>query len=431
VEVRHASILPGYGVGVSVDRLTQAHRLDAADPLAGFRDEFVIGEPDLVYLDGNSLGRLPRVTRDRLRAAVDEEWGVGLVRGWDRWIGLAREVGDVLATGVLAADPGEVLLADSTSVNLYKLAVAACDARPGRRVIVTDDDNFPTDRYVLEGVAAARGMTLRVIPSDLDAGVSPATLRESLDDDVALVSLSHVAYRSGAIADLEGITRAVHAAGALVLWDLCHSAGAVPVPLRSAGVDLAVGCTYKHLNAGPGAPAFLYVRAELQAELRQPIWGWFGQRDQFAMGPAYDPAPSADRFLVGTPPVLGGYAALCGATLTASAGIDRIFAKSTALGDFAIELFDEWLAPHGFALASPRSGRGAHVTLQHPGAWQISQALREASVIPDYRTPDRLRLGLAPLYTRFLDVYEGLDRLRTIMEAESWLRFSANRSRVT
>jgi kynureninase len=173
------------------------------------------------------------------------------------------------------------------------------------------------------------------------------------------------------------------------------------------------------------------VRAELQAELRQPIWGWFGQRDQFAMGPAYDPAPSADRFLVGTPPVLGGYAALCGATLTASAGIDRIFAKSTALGDFAIELFDEWLAPHGFALASPRSGRGAHVTLRHPGAWQISQALREASVIPDYRTPDRLRLGLAPLYTRFLDVYEGLDRLRTIMEAESWVRFSANRSRVT
>jgi kynureninase len=424
-------ILPGYRVGVPVDRLTQAQRLDAEDPLAAFRDEFVIAEPDLVYLDGNSLGRLPKATRERLRTAVDQEWGVDLVRGWDRWIALAREVGDLLAGGVLEAEPGEVLLADSTSVNLYKLAVAACDARPGRGVIVTDDDNFPTDRYVLEGVAAARGKTLRVLPSDLDTGVTLAAVRAALDDDVALVSLSHVAYRSGAIADLAGITAAAHAAGALVLWDLCHSAGAVPAPLRSAGVDLAVGCTYKHLNAGPGAPAFLYVRHELQAELRQPIWGWFGQRDQFAMGPAYDPAPSVDRFLVGTPPVLGGYAALCGIQLSTAAGIDRIFAKGTALGEFAIALHDEWLAPHGFALASPRSGRGAHVTLHHHGAWQISQALRDAAVIPDYRSPDRLRLGFAPLYTRFVDVYEGFARLRTIMEAESWHRFSANRSRVT
>ncbi|GAA1895097.1 kynureninase [Asanoa iriomotensis] len=424
-------ILPGYGVGVPVDRLTQARRLDAEDPLAAFRDEFVIAEPDLVYLDGNSLGRLPKATRERLHAAIDQEWGVDLVRGWDRWIGLAREVGDLLAGGVVEAAPGEVVLGDSTSVNLYKLAVAACDARPGRRVVVTDDDNFPTDRYVLEGVAAARGMTLRVIPSGLDTGVTLAAVRDALDDDVALVSLSHVAYRSGAIADLPGITAAVHEAGALMLWDLCHSAGAVPAPLRSAGVDLAVGCTYKHLNGGPGAPAFLYVRQDLQAELRQPIWGWFGQRDQFAMGPAYDPAPSVDRFLVGTPPVLGGYGARCGIELSAAAGIERIFAKGTALGDFAIELYDEWLAPHGFTLASPRSGRGAHVTLHHPAAWQISQALRDASVIPDYRTPDRLRLGFAPLYTRFEEVHEGFQRLRTIMEAESWLRFSANRSRVT
>ncbi|WP_239126415.1 kynureninase [Asanoa siamensis] len=414
-----------------VDRLSQARRLDAEDPLAAFRDEFVIDEPDLVYFDGNSLGRLPKTTRTRLRAAVDEEWGVDLVRGWDRWIGLAREVGDLLAGGVVEAAPGEVVLGDSTSVNLYKLASAACAARPDRRVIVTDDDNFPTDRYVLEGVAAARGMTLRVIPSDLDTGVTLAAVRAALDDDVALVCLSHVAYRSGAIADLPAITAAAHAAGALVLWDLCHSAGAVPVPLRTAGVDLAVGCTYKHLNGGPGAPSFLFVRADLQGELRQPIWGWFGQRDQFAMGPAYDPAPSVDRFLVGTPPVLGGYAAQCGVQLSAAAGIERIFAKGTALGDFAIELYDEWLAPHGFALASPRSGRGAHVTLHHPAAWQISQALRDCAVIPDYRTPDRLRLGFAPLYTRFVEVHEGFDRLRTIMEAGSWRRFSANRSRVT
>jgi len=426
-----ASILPGYGVDVPEDRLTQAHRLDAEDPLAAFRDEFVVGEPDLVYLDGNSLGRLPKVTRSRLAAAVDEEWGVDLIRGWDRWIGLAREVGDLLAGGVVEADPGEVVLADSTSVNLYKLAVAACDARPGRTVIVTDDDNFPTDRYVLEGVAAARGMTLRVVPTDLDRGISPEAVRAALADDVALVSLSHVSYRSGAIADVAGITAAAHDVGALVLWDLCHSAGAVRVPLRSAGVDLAVGCTYKHLNAGPGAPAFLYVRRDLQASLRQPIWGWFGQRDQFAMGASYDPVASVDRFLVGTPPVLGGHAVRCGVELTVAAGIDRVEAKGVALGDFAIALHDDWLAGHGFTLASPRAGRGAHVTLHHPAAWQISQALRAAAVIPDFRTPDRLRLGLAALYTRFVDVYEGLDRLRTIMETESWREFSANRSRVT
>ncbi len=253
-----------------------------------------------------------------------------------------------------------MLLADSTSVNLYKLAVAACDARPGRGVIITDDDNFPTDRYVLEGVAAARGMTLRVLPSDLDTGCRPWPRCGRRSTTTSRWSRC----RTWPTARARSPTwprspAATHAAGALVLWDLCHSAGAVPAPLRSAGVDLAVGCTYKHLNAGPGAPAFLYVRRELQAELRQPIWGWFGQRDQFAMGPAYDPAPSVDRFLVGTPPVLGGYAALCGIQLSAAAGIDRIFAKGTALGEYAIELHDEWLAPHGFALASPRSAPGS------------------------------------------------------------------------
>jgi kynureninase len=415
------------------DLLKHAHELDAADELAGFRERFVVTDPSLVYLDGNSLGRLPKATRERLRRAVDEEWGGELIRGWDRWIGLAAEVGDLIGTAVLEAAPGEVVLSDSTSVNLYKLAVAAGDARPGRRVVVTDDDNFPTDQYVLQGVAAARDMRLRVVPTDLDAGVSLARVSAALDDDVALVSLSHVAYRSGGVADLAGITAAAHDAGALVLWDLSHSVGAVRVPLRSAGVDLAVGCTYKHLNGGPGAPAFLYVRRELQEALRQPIWGWFGQRDQFAMGGTYDPVESVERFLVGTPPVLGAYAVREGARLVAEAGIDRVEAKARALGAYAIALHDAWLVPHGFALASPRDDdrRGAHVTLHHPAAWQLSQALRAAKVIPDFRTPQRLRLGLAPLYTRFVDVFAGVDRLRAVMESGAWQAYPAIRTRVT
>ncbi|GAA4706437.1 kynureninase [Phytohabitans rumicis] len=408
-----------------------ARDLDAADPLARFRDRFVI-EDELIYLDGNSLGRLPLSTRERLHRAIGE-WGTDLIRGWDRWITLSREVGDVLATGVLDATPGEVVLSDSTSVNLYKLAAAACAARPGRRVIVTDDDNFPTDRYILQGLVEARGMELRVLKTDIDLGVSAEAVREALDPDVALVSLSHVAYRSGAVADLPAITAAAHQAGALALWDLSHSAGAVRVPLRSAGADLAVGCTYKHLNGGPGAPAFLYVRADLQAELRQPIWGWFGQRDQFDMGVEYDPVESIDRFQVGTPPVLGAYAALEGARLTAEAGIDAVAAKGAALGAYAIELCDTWLAPYGVVVASPRADarRGAHVTLRHPRAWQLSQALRAAGVIPDFRTPDRLRLGFGALYTRFVDVYAGLARLRDILTADSHLAFPERHARVT
>jgi kynureninase len=415
------------------DLLAHAHALDAADPLGPFRDRFVIVDENLIYLDGNSLGRLPKSTRARLRRAVDAEWGEELIRGWDRWIELAREAGDVLATGVLDVVPGEVVLSDSTSVNLYKLASAALDARPGRHTIVTDDDNFPTDQYVLQGLAAARGLELRVVQSEMDAGVALEAVRDALDATVALVSLSHVAYRSGAVADMVGITAAAHDAGALTLWDLCHSAGAVRTPLREAGADLAVGCTYKYLNAGPGSAAFLYVRADLQPVLRQPIWGWFGQRDQFAMGVSYDPVETVERFLVGSPPVLGGYAVLEGARITAEAGIDAIAAKGRALTTYAVELADAWLAPYDFSLASPRSAtrRGAHVTLRHPKAWQVCQALTAAKVIPDFRTPERLRLGLAPLYTRFIDVYEGFDRLRRVAASGAYEEFPAERARVT
>jgi kynureninase len=413
--------------------LALARDRDASDPLAPYRERFVIAEDRLVYFDGNSLGRLPVATRDRLRTAVEREWGTRLIRGWDTWIELSRQAGDVLATGVLGVSPGEVVVSDSTTVNLYKLASAALAARPGRRVLVTDDDNFPTDRYVLQGLAESRGLELRVVKTDLDDGVCVDAVREALDDDVALLSLSHVAYRSGARADLVALTAAAHGVGALTLWDLCHSAGSVPVPLREAGADLAVGCTYKYLNAGPGAPAFLYVRADLQAALKQPIWGWFAQRDQFAMGAGYDPVETIDRFQVGTPPVLGGYAVLEAARITAEAGIEAIAAKGAALTGYAIELFERWLVPHGFRLASPRdpARRGAHVTLYHPDAWPVCQALKAAGVVPDFRTPNRLRIGLAPLYTRFVDVYEGLRRLRRVMTTGAWRRYPAELSRVT
>ncbi|WP_394832607.1 kynureninase [Pendulispora rubella] len=405
---------------------------DEADPLARFRERFDFGRSTCIYLDGNSLGRPPRAAIARIRRAMEDEWAGELVAAWDHWIELAREAGDLLA-GIVGAAPGEVVVSDSTSVNLYKLAAAALDARPERRVIVTDDDNFPTDRYILEGLAQDHGLDVRSIRTDIDEGVTLERVKEALGPDVALLSLSHVAYRSGAIADMKGITAAAHEAGALVLWDLCHSAGAVPVDLAGAGVDLAVGCTYKHLNAGPGAPAFLHVRADLQASLRQPIWGWFGQRDQFDMGPAYQPADAVERFLAGTPPVLSLYGVLEGARLTAEAGMPAIYDKARALTSYAVLLFDAWLAPLGFRLASPRDehARGAHVTLEHPEAWRLCRAWKDAGTIPDFRTPDRLRIGVAPLYTRYVDLHDGLSRLRDLAASKAYEAYPKTRSRVT
>ena len=410
-----------------------ATALDAADPLAAFRDRFVQPDPDLLYLDGNSLGRLPVATAARLRHVIDQEWGAGLVRSWSSWVDLPRRVGDLIGTGLLGARPGEVLVTDSTSVNLYKLATAALDARAGRRVVLTSADEFPTDGYVLQGLCAARGLTLRSVPPDLDAGPSVDAVRACLDDGVALVLLSHVGYRSGALADLAGVTAAAHEVGALVLWDLSHSAGAVPVGLGAAGADLAVGCTYKYLNGGPGAPAYVYVRDELHGELRQPIWGWFGQRDQFAMDGRYDPAPGIEQFGVGTPPVLGMSAVEEGVAMLVEAGIDALRAKGTALTEYLIVLADHWLTPLGFRLASPRdpSLRGAHVSLEHPRAWQVCQALLDRGVVPDYRAPDRLRFGPAPLTTRYADVYDALARTRQIVAAGDHVSYPPAPARVT
>jgi kynureninase len=400
---------------MSLDR-AQAEKLDAADPLAGYRERFWLEDPALIYLNGNSLGALPRATVARMETIYRQEWGRALARSWDHWVDLPAGAGDVVGELVGAA-PGQVIVTDNTTVNLYKLASAALDARPGRRVIVTDHDNFPSDRYVLAGLAAQRGAELRMLATDINQGLGPDLVRAAVDEDTALVSLSHVAYRSGALADMPAITGIVQAAGALMLWDLCHSAGAVPVDLDGCDVDLAVGCTYKYLNAGPGAPAFAYVASRLAEVLRQPIWGWFSQRDQFAMGPAYDPAPGMAKFMTGTPSIPGTAAVQEGARLLLEAGIEPMRAKSVRLTGYLIELADAWLVPLGCTIATPREPgrRGGHVSLCHPGAERIVDRLAARGVITDYRTPDRFRFGLPALTTRFTDVWDAAQAARNLI----------------
>jgi kynureninase len=409
----------------SEDRaLATAAALDASDPLARFVDRFVVDDPELIYLDGNSLGRLPRATAERLAELVRTEWGSGLVRSWEHWIDLPAEVGDRLGAALLGAAPGQVLVADSVTVNLYKLAMAALDRAvatdPARRVLVTDDDNFPTDRYVLAAVAARFGGELRIVPSDPVHGPDPERLAAAVGPDVAVVSLSHVAYRSGAMADMAAVNEMARAAGALTLWDLSHAAGSVMIDLDGTGADLAVGCTYKYLNAGPGAPAYLYVRRDLSDRLASPIPGWFAAADQFAMGPTFDPLGGVGRFAAGTPSMLGVTAVDEGVRLLAEAGIESVRAKGVALTSFLIDLVDDRLAPLGFEVATPRDAtrRGAHVSLAHPEAQPICEALiGQAGVVGDFRAPDRLRLGPAPLSTRYAHVAEAIDRVVALVEA--------------
>ncbi len=402
---------------LSIDR---ARELDAADPLAGYRDRFVFGDPALIYLNGNSLGALPKATRQRLETVIMAEWGTGLGRSWDHWVDLPERAGEAVAA-LIGAAPGQTIVTDNTSMNLYKLASAALDARPGRHVIVTDNDNFPTDRYVLEGIASQHNLEFRLLSTDIDDGVDADLLRRAVDDDTALVSLSHVAYRSGALADMQTLTQIVHQSGALMMWDLCHAVGAVPIHLDECDVDLAVGCTYKYLNAGPGAPAFLYVAARLRDVLRQPVWGWFSQRDQFTMGPEYRPAEGMVKFMTGTPNILGTAAVEEGARLLDEAGIDNIRAKSMLLTGYLAELAQEWFAPLGCELATPREPgqRGSHLTFRHPEAEAIVAELVKCNVVTDFRTPSRVRFGLSPLTTRFTDVHNAAVATRDLLIART------------
>ncbi|MEV6637612.1 aminotransferase class V-fold PLP-dependent enzyme [Actinoplanes sp. NPDC051470] len=399
------------------DLTARAVALDAADPLAGYRGRFLPAPGVQAYLDGNSLGKPLAETAARMDRFIRAEWGTRLIRGWDEaWLEWPGRIGDRLGSLALGAAPGQTVVADSTTVLIYKLARAAVDARPGRREVVLDTDNFPTDRYVLEGIAAERGLTLRWIETDPLTGVHPAQVADVVGPQTALVLFSHVAYRSGWIADVPAITRIAHEAGALAMWDVCHSAGSVPIELDAWEVDLAVGCSYKYLNGGPGAPAFAYLRSGLQDELRQPIRGWMGHRAAFEMGHGHEYAPGIRALLSGTPPILAMVPLEAGLDLLAEAGVEAVRAKSTLLTGYVLDIADEWLAPLGVTVASPRdpARRGGHVTLSRPGFGDLLQPLWDDGVIPDYRRPDGLRIGLAPLSTSFAEVHQGLSRLRDL-----------------
>ncbi len=404
----------------------QALRLDAIDPLAHFRKRFVITDPDLIYLDGNSLGRLPRGTAELTARVVEDQWGDRLIRSWNEgWWELQLQLGDLLAP-LIGAGPGEVIVSDSTSVNLFKLAYAAVKARPGRHKIVTDDLNFPTDVYVLGGVAEMFGeVEVEIIRSDGVNGPVDA-LTGAIDDDTALVALSHTCFKSGYTYDLAPMTEIAHRAGALTLWDCSHSVGAVPIDLTGAEVDLAVGCTYKYLNGGPGSPAFLYVRPELQELLHNPITAWWAHQDPFAFDLTFQPTRGIRRFHTGSMPTLSLAATETGIRDVAEAGIEAIREKSLALGEFFIELWDSELRPIGFELRSPTdpARRGAHVALGHVDAWPIARAMIEAAaVIPDFRAPDNLRIGLAPLYTTFAEIHTAIQRFRQVVTSGTHTKF--------
>ena len=383
--------------------------LDSADPLSSYRDRFVESPGVVAYLDGNSLGRPLTASAERIARFATYEWAQQLIRGWDAgWLDLPFTIGDELGRVTLGAAKGQTAIGDSTTVLLYKLVRAAVSASGDRDELVIDRDNFPTDRYVLEGIAAECGLTLRWIAA---GDVSSQQITEMVGPKTALVVLSTVSYRSGFLADVPVITKVVHDAGALILWDLCHSAGVVPTALDDWDVDLAVGCSYKYLNGGPGAPAFAFVRHDLQSTLRQPIQGWLGSRAPFEMGQGYEPAEGIRGFLSGTPPILGMLALLPAIALIDEVGLPAIRAKSTALTQYAIALADDRL-PDAF-LSSPRDPdrRGSHITLDHPRFESLMPGLWESGVIPDFRLPTGIRLGLSPLSTSFAEVELGVDAI--------------------
>lgn len=397
----------------------RARELDAADPLARFREEFVVGPSGPIYLDGNSLGRLPRKAQDLARDLVERQWGERLIRGWnDGWYELPGRLGAKVAA-LIGARADEVVVCDSTSVNLFKLATAAVRAQAPRREILSDARNFPSDAYVLQGCG-----DLRLVEN----------AAEEASDATALVSLTLTCFRTAACHPLVGTTGRAQRAGAWMLWDLSHSVGAMPIDMTASGAEMAVGCTYKYCNGGPGAPAFLYVRRDLQKSLASPIQGWFGHAEPFAFGLDYRPAEGARRFLAGTPPVLSMACMEPGLDLLLEAGMEAVREKSLAMGEFLIAMADATLAEFGVSVATPREAhrRGSHVALRHTEAWRLTQALvEECGVIPDFRAPDLIRFGLAPLYNSFGEVYAALVRLRRVLETRSFERFPAGRSGVT
>ena len=413
--------------------------LDARDPLARFRSQFVISDQNICYLDGNSLGRLPLATIEAVNAFMKDEWGPEVVTGWGHWVDEAQPTGDLIGRATLGAAAGQVLACDTTSVNFYQLALAAIHARPGRKTIITDAANFPTDRYILDGIAKQFGLKLVIIDNE-SAGsaeyerITPQILEPYLSDDVALVTLEVIQYRSGARNDIKSLTDLVRKHGAFMLWDASHAVGAIEMDFDQNGVDIAVGCTYKYGNSGPGAPAWLYVNKKVQAELQVPIQGWFSQGDQFAMGADFERAEGIRGFQIASPSLIGLRCIKSAFTMIEKAGIGAISEKAAIGTEMMIQLYDAWLADLGFTLLTSRNPqeRGGHISLGHPDAARICVALREfADVIPDYRTPDAIRLAIAPLPTSYVEVWDGFSRIRDLVASRQYEKIEKTDSRVT
>ena len=421
-------------------------QLDANDPLKSFKSEFVITDPDLCYLDGNSLGRLPKRTVEEVNNFLLNEWGPELVDGWSHWIDGAQPAGDLLARAALGAASGQTLVCDTTSVNFYQLCVAAIRARPGRKTVIIDSSNFPTDRYIIAGIAEAMGLNLITLDTDGSGGpgrvdidsefeeVKASELAKHLNDDVALVTLQAINYRSGVRQDIKAITDLVRQHGGLVVWDCSHAAGSIQLNLDANGVDLAVGCTYKYGNSGPGSPAWLYVSSRIQTELRVPIQGWFAQEKQFEMGPEFEPADTIRRFQIASPSIIGIRGVEVAFEMIERAGIEEIEKKAATGTSLMVDLHKLWLEPLGFSLATPSEPgkRGGHIILTHPEAKQIAYAMRKVSkVVPDYREPNAIRLAISPLATSYYEVFEGFRRLKELVASGQYLSVAPDGNRVT
>jgi kynureninase len=416
-----------------------ALELDQNDPLAGYRSKFVITDPNLCYLDGNSLGRLPHATVKAVSDFLSQEWGNEVVTGWSHWIDEAQVAGDLLGRAVLGAGPGQVLVCDTTSVNFYQLCVAAIKARPGRKTIITDAANFPTDRYILKGIAEQFGLNLIIIDNEDPAiaeneRITAELLEKYMTEDVAMVTFEVIQYRSGARTDIQSVTDLARSYGALVVWDASHAAGAIEMNFDACGVDLAVGCTYKYGNSGPGSPAWLYVNKKIQSELQVPILGWFGNEDQFGMGPDFMKAEGIRGFQIASPSIIGIRGVQVAFSMIEEAGIDVIASKAAIGTQMMIDLYDEWLAPLGYTLLTSRNPkeRGGHISIGHPDAARICVALRKfANVIPDYRTPNAIRLAIAPLPTSYVEVWDGFQRIRDLTQSRQYEKVEGSDSRVT
>jgi kynureninase len=423
-----------------------AEALDAHDPLAVFRDRFVITDDSVCYLDGNSLGRVPKQTLAATDTFLYEEWATEVVDGWSHWVDEAQSTGDVLARAALGTGPGQTLVCDTTSVNLYQLIGAAVQANPTRKTIIVDAANFPTDRYIVQGIADAHGLTVVTLNNDGTGGpgsadidstdelITPEALEPFLTDDVAVLTMQAIHYRSGARPDIKAINDLARSRGIYVVWDCAHAVGSIDLDFDGNGVDLAVGCTYKYGNSGPGSPAWLFVRTELQSTLRPPIQGWFAQEDQFGMGPFFEPADTIRRFQIASPSIVGLRAVKTAFEMIGEAGITAIETKASLGTELMIHLVDAWLVPLGFRLGTPREAacRGGHITIHHPEAKQIALAMRKlAKVVPDFRMPDGIRIAMSPLPTSFVELWDGLARTRDLVASGEYRSITDEGNRVT